>query len=134
MAVDEYRDVARSCSSPVVPSSGFVSARLLTSPDQAVEGLYHEALHNKLSNFIHAGGILRDGCQGTDLPRFSPDWRRGAGWDSNRWAFDRALYAFHVYAHLALLYGAILESSSGSARSRDWALARRAMMQGTRVS
>ena len=85
---------------------------MLESIPLLAESLYHEALHKKLSNTIVVGDILRDGYDSKSSIRFWSYWNKDAAWNSNRWEFDRALYAYHVYVHLFAYYS--LLSPAGS--------------------
>lgn len=126
----EYRDIAQSLSRNNVPSCIFLSCHAFASIDDLAESIYHEALHRKLSNLIHARQILRPGYHWKESPRFRCQWNRHFSWGSHEWPFDRALDAYHVYVHLYVYYGAVLElmpdqfSLDRAARRREVAHAR----------
>lgn len=81
----------------------FLSRRVLANPWTAAEHLYHEALHQQFYD-IRAGhlllqpGFVREGAPLIHSPWNRPDASRNSYWD-----IHRALAAFHVYVHLALL-------------------------------
>ena len=45
--------------------------------------------------------------------RFVCPWNLDLEWNTNRWSFDRALDAYHVYAHFYVYYGALLDQKVG---------------------
>ncbi len=101
---DEYREIGQSISSHLVPSCCFFSGHSFISIDRLVEGLFHEALHKKLSNTLVAFPLLNSTFASSTSKRFFSYWNVDTPWNSNLWEFDRALYAYHVYVHLAVLY------------------------------
>lgn len=109
MGADEYRELGQSVSSHEVPSACFLSGYVLSSIPLLAESIYHEALHKKLSNSIVSGDVLRDGYSALSSRRFLSYWNSDSEWNSNHWEFDRALYAFHVYAHLFAYYDTVLD-------------------------
>jgi hypothetical protein len=111
MSEQEYREIGQSISSHLVPSCYFFSHHSLHSREKLIEAIYHEALHKKLSNILVAEPILHEGYDAASAPRFFSYWNRDTNWNGRNWEFDRALYAFHVYVHLLVFYGAILERS-----------------------
>ena len=104
---NEYREIGQSVSSHLVPSSCFFSLYTISSLERMVEALYHEALHKKLSNTLLGFEIINPKYNVDAAPRFLSYWNQDTKWNSNRWEFDRALYAFHVYAHLIPFYHAL---------------------------
>lgn len=100
----QYREIGQSISSHLVPSCCFFSTHSFTSIDRLVEGLFHEALHKKLSNTLVAFEFLAPDFANLNSPKFFSYWNVDTKWNSNLWEFDRALYAYHVYVHLAALY------------------------------
>ena len=100
----------------------FLSREALRNPWWTAEHLLHESLHQKLYDFRHGHTLLRqdarapeavlaDEEQQSGTPRvtvLSP-WNVPGQNDQNRWDTDRALAAFHVYVHLALLTKAAQE-------------------------
>jgi hypothetical protein len=112
MEPSEYRNVAQSLSRNTIPSTIFLSCHAFASTDDLVESLYHESLHRKLSNLVHTRNILKSSYDWKVSPRFSCYWNKHFTWGSNDWPFDRVLDAYHVYIHLFLLYGAVLESDA----------------------
>jgi hypothetical protein len=105
----DYREIGQSVSSHMIPSTCFFSYHSLNSDESLAEAIYHEALHKKLSNTIITKRILVKDFDAEVGPKFISSWNRDTSWNPNRWGFDRALYAYHVYAHLIPFYGAILE-------------------------
>ena len=125
MADKDYREIGQSVSSHLIPSTSFFSCHSLSSNEALLEAIYHEALHKKLSNTIVAYKVLPDSYDSSSSPLFHSDWNIDTDWNSNMWEFDRALYAYHVYVHLYLFFGAMSEFE----RSRElidtsWAMDR----------
>lgn len=112
MGNNEYREIGQSISSHLVPGCCFFSTHSLRSREKLIEALYHEALHKKLSNILMIEPVLCEEYDTETAPRFFSFWNRDTNWNRQNWEFDRALYAFHVYAHLLVFYGAILERPS----------------------
>ena len=94
----------------------FLSREALQNPWWTAEHLLHESLHQKLYDFRHGHTLLRQDARPTEtvlaeeaqqsaadrVTVLSP-WNVPGQQDLNRWDTDRALAAFHVYVHLALL-------------------------------
>ncbi len=94
----------------------FLSRDALRNPWWTAEHLLHESLHQKLYDFRHGHTLLRQDARPTEavlteearqsvadrVTVLSP-WNVPGQQDLNRWDTDRALAAFHVYVHLALL-------------------------------
>jgi hypothetical protein len=76
----------------------------LRSPWLAAEALLHEAAHKKLSDIVLTRAIFRYGFSAADSPTIRAPWNSPLSWNSNDWSIDRALFAFHVYVHLALFF------------------------------
>ncbi|MEU3794438.1 hypothetical protein [Streptomyces fructofermentans] len=86
----------------------FLNRKLLQNPWWVAEHLLHEALHQKLYDFRHAHSLLaRDLDDSPNAPadvcRVVSLWNAPGVDGSNRWDVHRAMAAFHVYVHLALL-------------------------------
>ncbi|MBT9528528.1 MAG: hypothetical protein IV105_24975 [Rhizobacter sp.] len=122
MSPGEYRDIGQSVSSHNVPSTCFFSLESFSSIEKLTEAVYHEALHKKLSNLILSSEILKPGFDFSATPTFLSHWNRNTSWNSNVWGADRALYAYHVYVHLLVLYGAMLRGDLPSTNdlSTSW--------------
>lgn len=126
MADSDYREIGQSVSSHIVPSCCFFSLHSFSTMPLLIEAIYHEALHKKLSNLIYAKKILRDYYDALSAPRFHSYWNLSTRWNSNQWEFDRAMYAFHLYAHLVVLYGTVLEMEGEQEElPRAWCVDRR---------
>jgi hypothetical protein len=94
----------------------FLSREALKNPWWTAEHLLHESLHQKLYDFRHGHTLLRQDARPTEtvlaeeaqqstadrVTVLSP-WNVPGQLELNRWDTDRALAAFHVYVHLALL-------------------------------
>jgi hypothetical protein len=78
------------------PGVVVVNPAELADPWQAAGMLLHEALHLKLFDAARCFGLIAEPEATTPIP-----WRQ-VGWD-----LRRVLYAFHVYAHLAVFQTAI---------------------------
>jgi hypothetical protein len=105
---------------------------LLQSPWWVAEHFLHEALHQKLYDFRHGHSLLAPDFAREDAPRVCSLWNVPGANKSNYWDTARAVVAFHVYVHLALLsaiaeeraselekiYGPLRHSKSGMTNSR----------------
>jgi hypothetical protein len=125
MEPDEYRNIAQSLSRSTMPSCIFLSCHAFTSQDDLVESIYHESLHRKLANLIQTRLILKESYDWQTSPRFVCSWNKHFSWGSNDWPFDRALDAFHVYVHLSVFYGAVIEKAIGELDGRRSAARRK---------
>lgn len=81
----------------------FLSRRLLANPWTAAEHLLHESLHQLLYDFRRGHTLLNPGFDRSDAPLIHSPWNRPDPANGNYWDVHRALAAFHVYVHLALL-------------------------------
>lgn len=125
MSDSEYREIGQSISSHLVPSCCFFSWHSLGKSEKLIEAIYHEALHKKLSNILVSTPILKDDYSTDEAPKFFSYWNRDTLWNPRHWEFDRALYAFHVYAHLVVFYGALLERTTNSEFPQEFAISQR---------
>jgi hypothetical protein len=105
----------------------FLCGDLLQNPWWVAEHFLHEALHQKLYDFRHGHSLLAPNSAREDAPRVCSLWNVPGADKSNYWDTHRALAAFHVYVHLALLsaiaeerapelekvYGSLRHSKSG---------------------
>lgn len=81
----------------------FLSRSILFSPWTAAEHLLHESLHQQLYD-IRAGHLLLDPAFArADAPLVHSPWNKPDASRGNYWDVHRALAAFHVYVHLALM-------------------------------
>jgi hypothetical protein len=81
----------------------FLCEDLLQSPWWVAEHFLHEALHQKLYDFRHGHSLLVPNSAREDAPRICSPWNVPGANKSNYWDTHRAVAAFHVYVHLALL-------------------------------
>ena len=87
----------------------FLSRDALHNPWWIAEHLFHESLHQKLYDFRHAHSLLaRDVIEADDPPSeiarpVVSIWNFPGLNQLNHWDTHRAVAAFHVYVHLALL-------------------------------
>jgi hypothetical protein len=96
-----YREIAQSVSSHLIPSTFFVSYHSARNSETLAEAFLHESLHKKLSNTLYVNDFFLDVEYSG---RFFSYWNRDASWNSNKWECDRAIYAFHFYAHFGMFY------------------------------
>ena len=68
--------------------------------------------------------ILRKGFDPDSAPKFFSYWNQFTEWNSNEWEFDRALFAFHLYANLVLLYRVLMAGEESEYMPRSWVLKR----------
>ncbi|WP_274009832.1 hypothetical protein [Vibrio parahaemolyticus] len=97
-----YREIAQGVSSHSIPSTCFFSYHSFKSVEILAEAIYHESLHKKLSNTLYINNYLK-----TDIKysgKFCSHWNKPSPWNSNKWEYDRVLYANHFYSHLYSLY------------------------------
>ena len=80
----------------------FLNRRRLHSPWWVAEHILHEALHQKLYDF-RTGHSLFQSHHGAAGAKVLSLWNKPRAGSSNLWDTDRAMAAFHVYVHLALL-------------------------------
>jgi len=86
-----------------------LNRELLQNPWWVAEHLFHESLHQKLYDFRHGHSLLeRDSLpephsSRENVPKVCSIWNVPGLNKSNYWDISRAVAAFHVYVHLALL-------------------------------
>jgi hypothetical protein len=81
----------------------YLSRRLLGSPWWVAEHVFHEALHQQLYDFRAGHSLLGTDAQRDDAPRICSLWNAPDSSRGNYWDIHRAVAAFHVYVHLALM-------------------------------
>lgn len=116
MPPGEYRAIAQSFSRHPLPSCVFLSEHAFRSAAVLDESLFHETLHRKLGSLLLCEEIFRPGYDSSTGPVFECGWNKPVAWNSNQWRVDRALDAFHVYAHLIPYY----EEHGDSIGEEDW--------------
>lgn len=127
-SVEQWRNV-RSNSLFRLGGAVFLGTDALRNPWVVAEYLLHESLHQKLYEVRHAHSLLRrdfdpvsKGTGSSSQPSVVVPWRPPGTKRANEWDVFRALAAFHVYVHLAVLAGAAeirareLEGDYGSLR------------------
>ncbi len=97
-----------SCSEFFISGTIFLNREMLRNPWWVAEHLLHESLHQKLYDFRHTHSLMAE-----DLTPDKPSkdsaaavlaiWNLGGAARSNGWDTFRAVAAFHVYVHLAVL-------------------------------
>jgi hypothetical protein len=108
-ALAQVRGMLNSATLGTLPGAVFLSRRSLKSTALAAEMLFHEALHAKLAAISASTDLLRSGFEGTGYHGITAVWHNpGPDGAANRWPTPRALAAFHVYAHLVCLAGALV--------------------------
>ena len=95
----------------------FLSRRLLASPWWVAEHLFHESLHQLLYDFRAGHSLLAPNAAREGAPRICSLWNVPETNRGNYWDVHRALAAFHVYVHLALL-ASVAEHRSEETKSR----------------
>jgi hypothetical protein len=81
----------------------FLSRKLLSNPWWVAEHLLHESLHQQLYDFRHGHSLLEEDFEREGAPTICSLWNAPDSSRGNYWDIHRALAAFHVYVHLALL-------------------------------
>jgi hypothetical protein len=102
-----------------IPGTIFLGRSSLRHPWKIAEAILHESLHEKLYCFQHTHSLF---CKlGFDAaPKVRALWNRPQKTQNNWWPLSRAIFALHVYVHLAMLFEAMqmqcarLESLFGS--------------------
>ena len=116
-----------------VNGSVFLNQELIDNPWWLAEHLLHESLHQKLYDFRRGHSLLAPDYAREDGARVCSLWNAPDEDGNQYWDAHRALAAFHVYVHLALLcllaegqeaalaplYGPIGQHMSGSRRAID---------------
>ena len=97
-------DVCQNVSTHAIPSTIFLSPSPLRTTWHAAEALLHEAAHKKLSDLVLTRSVFREGFDSEQANVIRATWNRHLSWNSANWSTDRALFAFHVYIHLALFF------------------------------
>ncbi len=97
-------DVCQNVSTHAIPSTVFLSPSPLRTAWHAAEALLHEAAHKKLSDLVLTRSVFREGFDSENARLIRAPWNRHFSWNSANWSTDRALFAFHVYVHLALFF------------------------------
>lgn len=95
----------------------FLSRRLLASPWWVAEHLFHESLHQLFYDFRAGHSLLTPDSAREGAPRICSLWNVPDTSHGNYWDVHRALAAFHVYVHLALL-ATVAEHRSEETKSR----------------
>jgi hypothetical protein len=81
----------------------FLGREFLQSPWWVAEHLLHESLHQKLYDFHHGHSLLEPDFSRENAPKICSLWNVPGTNNANLWDTHRAVAAFHVYVHLALL-------------------------------
>jgi len=81
----------------------FLNQGFIHNPWWVAEQVLHESLHQKLYDFRHGHSLLEHNFSRESAPRVCSLWNVPGPNRSNYWDAHRALAAFHVYVHLALL-------------------------------
>ena len=81
----------------------FLGRQFLQSPWWVAEHLLHESLHQKLYDFHHGHSLLEPDFSRENAPKVCSLWNVPGTNNANLWDTHRAVAAFHVYVHLALL-------------------------------
>ena len=97
-------DVCQNVSTHAIPSTIFLSPSPLRTAWHTAEALLHEAAHKKLSDLVLTRSVFKEGFDSEKANWIRATWNRHLSWNSANWSTDRALFAFHVYIHLALFF------------------------------
>ncbi|KUJ68007.1 hypothetical protein ACZ90_22400 [Streptomyces albus subsp. albus] len=91
-----------------IPAVVFFSPNRMAAPWRLAETALHEGLHLKLFDIQRSASIFTAPERLADGPKVKVPWLKWASMVApNEWALDRALGAFHVYAHLVLFRAAL---------------------------
>jgi hypothetical protein len=131
-------DLCQNVSTHAIPGTIFLSPSPLRSSWHAAEALLHEAAHKKLSDLVLTRSIFRPGFAAATARTIRAVWNSPLSWNPNEWSTDRALFAFHVYVHLALFFRVVearaeeLEGEYGPLRGMQPAIAARSALDRAR--
>ena len=81
----------------------FLGREFLQNPWWVAEHLLHESLHQRLYDFHQGHSFLTPDFSREDAPSVCSLWNVPGANKANCWDTHRAVAAFHVYVHLALL-------------------------------
>lgn len=98
-----------SCSEFRISGTIFLNREMLRNPWWVAEHLLHESLHQKLYDFRHTHSLLAEDLSPEAPPTENAAaihaiWNVGGTSRANGWDTFRAIAAFHVYVHLAVLW------------------------------
>ncbi|MBN3831912.1 HEXXH motif-containing putative peptide modification protein [Burkholderia sp. Ac-20344] len=99
-----------SVSTPTIPGAIFLFAGGLEEPWLAAESLLHEAVHTKLFDLYMSPGLLSPEYDARESAMVLSPWNKDLEWRRNKWPFDQALGAYHVYIYLFGLFLAAVRS------------------------
>lgn len=85
-----------------LPGVAFVNEEAFNDRWELAEALLHESLHSKLHAIEMTGPLMRPWYNDETSQTTRPVWHSTT---ADAWPTDRVLAAFHVYSHLAFLYG-----------------------------
>lgn len=95
------------------PGTIFLSERSLDSVWTTADALLHEALHHKLLDLHLISSMVRAEIADDEFPMVVSPWNA----PPNEWILGRALFAFHVYAHLTAFAASARARRSGNSPS-----------------
>jgi predicted O-methyltransferase YrrM len=81
----------------------FINRDMFRNPWQAAEHMFHEFLHQKLYDLRSGHTLLADDFSELNEPLVCSLWNTPGLSLENMWNTHRAMAAFHVYVHLALM-------------------------------
>jgi HEXXH motif-containing protein len=116
-----------SASDSTIPGALFLSTAAVRDRLSAAEALLHEATHQRLYDLMLCRNLYAAHYSPQTSPRAIPPWYAAESGGAAAWRADRALAAFHVYVHLAVLWSAALAGPAAdvlTARERPVAAAR----------
>lgn len=102
-----------SASNAMIPHAIFVNRTVLADPVRVAEIILHECVHQKLYDLYLLHPLLPPGYDPDSASTVFPPWQR------ERWSYDRAFAAAHVYVHIAAFYDAMLGKETSPAIARD---------------
>ncbi|MFF8815360.1 aKG-HExxH-type peptide beta-hydroxylase [Streptomyces pactum] len=102
-----------------IPAVVFFSPNRTARPWRLAETALHEGLHLKLFDIQRSASLFTAPERLADGPKIKVPWLKWASMVApNAWALDRALGAFHVYAHLVLFRAALRTRLTPGLRER----------------
>lgn len=90
-----------------IPGTIFLGRDLIRDPWRTAEAILHESLHEKLYCFQHTHSLFSKEADVNVTAKVCSLWNRPSAQKNNWWPLSRAVFALHVYVHLAVLFEAM---------------------------
>lgn len=97
-----------SASNSTLPGALFLSRTASLDRLAGAEAILHEVTHQRLYDLMLCHRLYVPGYSAATSPHVVPPWYAAESGRKTAWTADRAVAAFHVYAHLVVLWSAAL--------------------------